>query len=80
MNQGLAKSSLIPSEEPRPGRKKVHWAEEELDLPLSSWNQTRDAKSQFIGEDPDAGKIKGRRRGRQRMRWLDGITDSMDII
>ena len=21
----------------------------------------------------------GRRRGRQRMRWLDGITDSMDI-
>ena len=26
------------------------------------------------------GKIEGRRRrGRQRMRWLDGITDSMDI-
>ena len=25
------------------------------------------------------GKIKGRRRRRQRMRWLDGITDSMDI-
>ena len=23
------------------------------------------------------GKIEGRRRGRQRMRWLDGITDSM---
>ena len=27
------------------------------------------------------GKIEGRRRrGRQRMRWLDGITDSMDMI
>ena len=27
------------------------------------------------------GKIEGRRRrGRQRMRWLDGITDSMDIL
>ena len=27
------------------------------------------------------GKIEGRRRrGRQRMRWLDGITDSMDLI
>ena len=27
------------------------------------------------------GKIEGRRRrGRQRMRWLDGITDSMDVI
>ena len=24
------------------------------------------------------GKIEGRRRERQRMRWLDGITDSMD--
>ena len=24
------------------------------------------------------GKIKGRRRGRQRMRWLDGSTNSMD--
>ena len=25
------------------------------------------------------GKIEGERRGRQRMRWLDGIIDSMDI-
>ena len=25
------------------------------------------------------GKIEGSRRGRQRMRWLDGITDSMDM-
>ena len=25
------------------------------------------------------GKIEGRRRGRQRMRWLDGITDSIDM-
>ena len=25
------------------------------------------------------GKIEGRRRGGQRMRWLDGITDSMDM-
>ena len=25
------------------------------------------------------GKIEGRRRGRWRMRWLDGITDSMDM-
>ena len=24
-------------------------------------------------------KIEGRRRGQQRMRWLDGITDSMDM-
>ena len=25
------------------------------------------------------GKIKGRRRGGQRVRWLDGITDSVDM-
>ena len=25
------------------------------------------------------GKIKGRRKEQQRMRWLDGITDSMDM-
>ena len=25
------------------------------------------------------GKIEGRRRGQQRMRWLNGITDSVDI-
>ena len=25
------------------------------------------------------GKTEGKRRGRQRMRWLDGITDSMDM-
>ena len=32
-------------------------------------------------EKTDAGRIGGRRRrGRQRMRWLDGITDSMDMI
>ena len=37
-------------------------------------------KSWFIGKDSDAGGIEGRRRrGQQRMRWLDGITDSMDV-
>ena len=25
------------------------------------------------------GKTEGRRRGRERMRWLDGITDSVDV-
>jgi len=37
-------------------------------------------KSQLTERDPDAGKTEGRRtRGQQRMIWLYGITDSMDI-
>ena len=37
-------------------------------------------KSWLIGKDPHAGRDWGRkRRGRQRMRWLDGITDSMTM-
>ena len=39
-----------------------------------------DVKSWLIWKDPMLGKIEGRRRrGRQRMRWLDGITDTMDM-
>ena len=37
-------------------------------------------KSWLIGKDPNAGEDWGRRRrGRQRMRWLDGTTNSMDM-
>ena len=37
-------------------------------------------KSQLIGKDPDAGKDrKQEEKGQQRMRWLDGITDSMEM-
>ena len=32
-------------------------------------------KTRVFGKDPDAGKIEGKkRRRRQRMRWLDGLT------
>ena len=38
------------------------------------------AKSWLIGKDPDAGRDWGQeKKGRQRKRWLDGITDSMDM-
>ena len=37
------------------------------------------AKRWLIWKDPDAGKDWGQKKGRQRMRWLDGITDSMDM-
>ena len=39
----------------------------------------KDAKSRLIGKDPDAGIEVRKRRVQQRMRWLDGVTDSMDI-
>ena len=39
-----------------------------------------DAKSWLIGKDPDACKDWGQeQKGWQRMRWLDGITDSIDM-
>ena len=37
-------------------------------------------RADSFGKTLMLGKIEGRRRkGRQRMRWLDGITDSMDV-
>ena len=42
--------------------------------------QPPNAKSQLIGKDPFAGKVEGRRRrGRQRVRWMDGIIISTDL-
>ena len=37
-------------------------------------------RTDFLGKTLMLGKTEGRRRrGRQRMRWFDGITDSMDM-
>ena len=36
-------------------------------------------RSDSLEKTPMLGKIESRRRGLQRMRWLDGITDSMDM-
>ena len=39
-----------------------------------------DVKSYLIGKDPDAGKDwRQEEKGQQKIRWLDGITDSMDM-
>ena len=38
-----------------------------------------DVKNWVIGKDLMLGKMEGRRRGRQRMKWLDGITDSRNM-
>ena len=44
-------------------------------LELMSW----DERSHCHEKPLMLGKVEGRRRGRQRMRWLDGITDSMNM-
>ena len=39
-----------------------------------------DTKSRLIGKDPDAGKDwRQKEKGQQRMRWLDSITDTMEM-
>ena len=38
-----------------------------------------DVKNWLIGKDPDAGKDWRQEKGTTRMKWLDGITDSMDM-
>ena len=56
----------------------THWSvNAEAETPVV-WSS--DVKSQLIGKVPDAGKVWGRRRrGHQRMRWLDGITNAMNM-
>ena len=52
-------------------------AEAEAEVPVL-WPP--DAKSRLIGKDPDAGKDwRQEEKRQQRMTWLDGITDSMDM-
>ena len=36
-------------------------------------------RTDSLGKTLMLGKIEGKRRGQQRMRWLDGITDLMDL-
>ena len=44
------------------------------------YSEHRMQKANSLEKTLMLGKIEGRRRkGRQRMRWLDGITDSMDM-
>ena len=50
-----------------------------LKLKLQYFDQMM-GRTDSLGKTLMLGKIEGRRRrGRQRMRWLDGITDSMDV-
>ena len=55
----------------------IEWTDDEAEAPIL-W--PFDTKSHLIGKTLTLGKIEGRRRrGRQRMRWLYGIADSVDM-
>ena len=49
-----------------------------LKLKLQSFGYLM-GRTNFLEKTLMLGKIEGRRRGQQRIRWLDGITDSMDM-
>ena len=77
--------SPLDNKEIKPANPKQNWAwiftrrtNAEAETPIF-WPS--DAKSQPIGKDPDAGKDWGQEEERwQRIRWLDGITNTMDMI
>ena len=51
-----------------------------LKLKLQYFGQLMQQRTDSLEKTLMLGKVEGRRRrGRQRMRWLDGITDSMDM-
>ena len=57
----------------------IHWKGLMLELKLQSFGHLMQ-KANSLEKTLMLGKIEGRRRrGRQRVRWLDGITDSMDM-
>ena len=87
LNYGVGEDSreslALQGDQTSPSERKsvlnIHWKDW-----CWSWNSTALAtwceENWLIWKDLDAGKIEGRRRtGQQRMRWLDGITDSMDM-
>ena len=74
---------------PWTARRSIHSILKEISPGISLEGMRRKLKIQYFGhlmrrvdsleKTLMLGGIGGRRRGRQRMRWLDGITDSMDV-
>ena len=70
----LADSKEINSVIPKRNQPWIFIGRTDAEVPMSTWRADSLEKTLMLG------KIEGgRRRGRQRTRWLDGITDSMDM-
>ena len=79
----LAKTAVSPldckikSVDPKGNQPRILIGRTEAEVPIL-WPP--DVKSQLTGKDPDLSKLEGKRkRGQQKMRWLTGITDSIDM-
>ena len=66
-----------PSVHPKGDQSWVFFGRTDVEAETPSGHLMRKADS--LEETLMLGKIEGRRRGQQRMRWLDGITNSMDM-
>ena len=67
----------IKSVDPKGNQPRILIGRTEAEVPIL-WPP--DVKSQLTGKDPDLSKLEGKRkRGQQKMRWLTGITDSIDM-
>ena len=83
LNCGAAEDLRIPQTARRSNQsilKQINpeYSLEELMLKLQSFGYLM-RRGDSLENTLMLGKIEGRRRGRQRMRWLDGIIDSMDV-
>ena len=83
LNCGAAEDLRIPQTARRSNQsilKQINpeYSLEELMLKLQSFGYLM-RRGDSLENTLMLGKIEGRRRGRQRMRWLDGITNSMDM-
>ena len=72
--------SLLDSKEIKPGNPKGNqpWIFIGKTVAAAPILWPPDVKNWLTGKGPDAGKDWGQGRGQQRIKWLDGTTDSMD--
>ena len=83
LNCGIEEDSRVPRTARRSNQSilkeiSTEYSLEELELKLQYFGHLM-RRTDSLEKTLMLGKIEGRRRGQQRMRWLDGITDSMDM-
>ena len=83
LNCGIEEDSRVPRTARRSNQSilkeiSTEYSLEELELKLQYFGHLM-RRTDSLEKTLMLGKNEGRRRGQQRLRWLDGITDSMDM-